>query len=103
MNFLLNPHHVDPLPPPHNVQLVRVTSEGLTFNWSSVEPGCSSLQYRTESDCGTCTSDPLTTTFVTCSIAAITDNVCSFSVRSVVCNNITGSWSSPVNVNLKGV
>ena len=100
----MHANYVDPLPPPLNVQLIRATPEELTFNWSSVEPSCSTLQYRIESNCGICTTNSQLTASATCSIemSTITDNVCKFSVKSVVCNDITGSMSVPVNVSLKG-
>ena len=94
----------DPLPPPLDVQLTSVKPDKLTFNWSSVQQNCSTLQYGIESNCGTCTNDPPTLTSATCSfeLSAISGGLCNFSVQSTVCGNITGSLSTPIRVTLKG-
>ena len=98
---------LDPLPPPMDVQLSDITPNVLTFNWSTVLPDCSSLRYTIDSDCGMCTINQTSTensSSATCLFErpiSIMDNFCNFSVRSVVCSNITGSLSVPLKVNLK--
>ena len=97
-------HIIDPLPPPNDVQLTHVTPNRLTFNWSSVQAGCSTLQYNIESNCGTCQSTMLSS--ATCSFELPTNSnditVCNFAVQSTICaNSIIGSLSTPVRVTLK--
>ena len=101
--MLMSIIHSDPLPPPTNVQLVDVNSKQLVFNWSSEESNCSTLQYNIDSDCGICTNT--VTTFATCSIdlSAITNNMCTFAIQSVVCGNISGILSDPLSITLKGM
>ena len=64
------------------------------------------LQYNIMSNCGTCaggTTDG-TVTSVTCSIdlPAVTDK-CSFGIQSVICTNMSGVSSTPLNITLKGI
>ena len=96
---------IDPLPPPMNVQLHGITSEQLTFNWTSVDSSCSRRlsHYRAVSDCGTCPNrvDKMATS-ATCSIAFTDVVLCSFSIQSVICANLAGNLSPPLNVTLKG-
>ena len=97
-------HIIDPLPPPNDVQLTHVTSNQLTFNWSSVQPDCSTLQYNIESNCGTCRPTILSSSSATCSfeLPINSNDVCNFAVRSTICaNSIIGSLSTPVRVTLK--
>ena len=98
-------YHVDPLPPPDDIQLTRVKPNELTFNWSSVQPDCSTLQYELQSNCGMCTNNPNMLTSAVCSfeLSAIANGVCNFTVRSTVCGNIMGRLSSPVLVTLRGM
>ena len=100
------PHIIDPLPPPNDVQLTHVTSNQLTFNWNSVQPDCSTLQYRIESNCGTCVNQQPTMfmSSATCSfeLPINSNDVCNFAVQSTICaNSIIGSLSTPVRVTLK--
>ena len=94
-----------PLPPPIDVRLVSVTSnKQLTFNWKAVHGDCSTLRYFIESDCGTCPMNPVATTSASCSfqLPLTSANFCNFSVRSIICNDVIGSKSIPVNITLKG-
>ena len=81
-----------------------MNSEQLIFNWSPVESNCSALQYIIESDCGTFTTAVTTSTLATCSfdLSAIADSMCTFTIRSVVCGNISGILSDPLSITLKG-
>ena len=84
-----------------------MTSNKLTFNWKAVRGDCSTLRYLIESDCGTCPVNSVATTSATCSFqlpltSASGPNFCNFSVRSIICNDVIGSKSIPVNVTLKG-
>ena len=98
---------LDPLPPPAIVQLVGTSSEQLVFNWTSVDSDCSTFQYNITSNCGNCVNTTaVNTTSVTCaiSLSSADNNVmqCSFSIQSVVCANISGVPSTPLDVTLKG-
>ena len=99
-------HIIDPLPPPNDIQLTHVAPNQLTFNWSSVQPDCSTLQYNIESNCGTCINHQPTMLMssATCSFELPIDSndVCNFAIQSTICtNSIIGSLSTPVRVTLK--
>ena len=62
---------------------------------------CPGMYYSIKSDCGEC----LNTTQLNsanCSLLPI-GSECKFAVACTVCKNITGNWSSPVLVKLKGI
>ena len=89
------------------ISLLTVNSRQLVFNWIPIQSNCSSLQYGTESDCGSCSDESQTVlnqTSKTCIVEQpnMDERVCSFAVNSVICRNISGSFSTPVNVTLKG-
>ena len=90
-----------PFPPPTDVQLVEMNDTHLGFNWSHVSTGCSSLQYHImASNCGECPSTT-TTNMVTCTgnyTQLTSDHLCSFAVRTAVCNGTVGDISIAVNV-----
>ena len=70
-----------------------------------MDSGCSTLHYNITSNCGSCiNTTAVTTTSVACSIS-VADNMtqCSFGVQSVVCANISGVLSTPLDVTLKGI
>ena len=99
-------HIIDPLPPPNNVQLTHVAPNQLTFNWNLVQPDCSTLQYRIESNCGTCVNQQSTMLMssATCffELPVNSNDMCNFAVQSTICaNSIIGSLSTPVRVTLK--
>ena len=98
---------IDPLPPPTIVRLVGVSSEQLVFNWTSVDSDCSTLNYNIMSNCGSCiNTTATTTTSVACSISVnVTDSItqCSFGVQSVVCGNVSGVPSTPLDMTLQGI
>ena len=100
-------HYIDPLPSPMGVSLFTVNSRQLVFNWMPIQSNCSSLQYGIESDCGSCSEGSqtfLNQTSKTCIVEQpnTDERMCSFAVNSVICRNISGSFSTPVNVTLKG-
>lgn len=97
-----NPHLTAPFPPPDDIHLVTVTPRSLKFQWSAVASTCASLLYEINTDCGICIA-VTNLTDVSCSINVHdSPKVCSFQVRSIVCGNIAGMWSNPVNITLKG-
>ena len=98
----------DPLPPPIDIHLVIVSPEHLVFSWTSVQSNCSTLQYNIDSDCGTCLDViEKTVNLVTCSfdLSAVIEStmLCSFGISSVICGNISGNLSAPLDVILKGI
>ena len=103
--IVIDLHTIDPLPPPTDVQLIHVKPNQLTFNWSSVQPGCSTLQYSIESNCGTCINHQQTmlTSSALCSfeLPVNSNDMCSFAIRSTICDSITGTLSTPVRVTLR--
>ena len=83
------------------IQLLSVNPSELLFNWNSVDSNCSSLQYSIISDCGTCSINLQTN--ISCNIGqpTTTEDMCSFAIQSVLCDNITGNLSAPISVTLK--
>lgn len=82
----------------------------ITFSWSVVYNNyCSILHYKIESNCGSCVTTSYTAlTNIACFIeitpaTAVTVDVCTFAVRSVVCGNITSELSNQIEVILKGI
>ena len=74
------------------------SSRIVTFLWSPVAPDCPAIHYNIlASNCGSC---PTTTnhTTVTCTDIPINDSVCTLSVQTVVCGNITGNTSDPITI-----
>ena len=95
---------IDEYPPPEKLTLsiVDVGLKQLTFSWSPVSPGCSAIYYNIQaSNCGIC---PNTTNYtnVTCTNVLVngSGSLCSFAVRTVVCQNITGNESEPLFFNV---
>ena len=96
---------IDPLPPPSDVNISHITenSDGsmdLMFTWTPVVLNCPNIHYVIASDCGFCPNTTTATT-VNCSGIMLSER-CSFAVRSVVCDSITGSTST-IFVDLKGI
>ena len=106
MNLLLLYIILDSLPPPSNIQLISVSSEQVVFNWTSVESNCSTLHYNIMSNCGTCphtieSTANSVTCFIDLSASAGNITLCAFGVQSVICANISGNFSTPLNLTLK--
>ena len=94
---------IEPFDPPNDVHLADAGQGYLSFSWSAVANSCASLQYEISSTCGV--SNITNTTSALCSIDDTMSHdarECSFKIRSIVCNNLTGRWSDPINVTLKG-
>lgn len=91
-----------PISPPSNVRLSDAQDGMLIFNWDSRGPNCESVNYGIISSCGNC---PNTTnsTQITCSDLNLSTSVrlCSFMVRTVLCDDGTTTLSDPVVVTLK--
>ena len=89
-----------PFSPPNKLYISSAdfSSRELTFKWSPVAPDCPAIHYNiSASNCGSC---PTTTnhTTVTCTDVPTVGSVCTFAVQTVVCGNVTGNYSSPVEV-----
>ena len=99
-------YNVDPHPP-NDVYIAGGSTNVLTFSWSPVLPNCSFISYRiTSENCGEC---PTLThnTSVNCIIItnhtnAALDQMCTFSIQSVVCGNSIGNANISVIAKLKG-
>ena len=75
-------------------------SRQLTFVWSPVVSDCPATHYNIlASNCGSC---PTTTnhTNVTCTDVLNDGIVCTFTIQTVVCENITGNISYQIRVNI---
>ena len=97
---------LEPYSAPYDVQLIGIASEGLTFNWTSIDPTCSDVSYRiSASGCGNCPSSTNSTTITCSGIEQLSEDnqTCILSVRSVVCGDIVSNFSDPLNVSLQGI
>ena len=93
----------DPFSSPGDIQLAFVSPEQLTFSWSPSTFSCFGLSYRIESNCGIC-GNSSSTLFTTCFLngSSTIDTTCSFAVATVICDDIVGNLSDPLNVTLRG-
>ena len=90
------------LPPPNKLYLstANFVSRRLTFTWSPVAPDCPAIHYNIlASNCGSC---PTTTnhTTVTCTDVPINQSTCTFAVQTVLCGNLIGNLSDPINTTI---
>ena len=94
----------EPLSPPHDAQLINISSEGITFDWTAVSSDHSAIVYRIFStNCGVCPEQTNLTTIV-CSDVHLSgeSQMCTLNVQVVVCGDIVGSKSDPLNISLQG-
>lgn len=95
-------------PPPNDTKLAEVDKHQLAFFWTPVSYDCHYLHYNIiSSNCGDCPTESSSSS-VTCRNVSVTkslhyDDICTFAVQPVVCNNIRGSTSRPITTNLKGI
>ena len=94
--------YTDAYPPPDEVRLLNVSQKLLTFMWNPVALSCASIYYEVRTSCGIC-PNRTSSNFAYCSISDVPNNVCEFSVRSVVCDDLAGNWSIPITVSLQGM
>ena len=83
---------------PPNISNVDYSSRELTLSWSPVAPDCPAIHYIIlASNCGSC---PTTTSHnaLTCTDVPTDGSMCTFAVQTVVCGNIIGNASNPVNI-----
>ena len=91
-------NYTDPYPPPSDVHLLDINSTHLTFHWSPVSSNCNAVHYCiTSSNCGHC-PNRVNSTSVTCSGPFINDQLCTFAVQTVVCDNVVGNESNRIQV-----
>ena len=94
-------------PPPSDVHLIvyDVNMNSLYFNWSAVSSSCPAVKYVvTAVNCGLCPSSTYFTS-ATCIINDIlmADNMtCTFSIQTVVCEDIAGDASNHVTASIRG-
>ena len=97
----------DPFPAPTNLHLEDINREKVVFSWSSIAINCSSLQYdikATGTACA-CPKISISTSFICLinnSMLNTNGTKCNVAIRTVVCSNLTGTWSSPTEVFMKG-
>ena len=94
-----------PFPPPNNVRLTEVLERSLIFSWNSLGPNCASVQFAIISNCGNCPNMTSLTTVACSDVQLLSTDAftCSFQVKSVLCGNIVGNLSAPVNAILKSM
>ena len=83
------------------MRLVDIKPGKLIFSWTPIARRCSSMYYEIQSNCGECPT-ATNSTVATCIVNNLQARLCTFTVRSVVCDNIVGSWSNEIEVMLKG-
>ena len=95
----------EPPPAPENILVGVNNFSEVFFKWSPLNLTCPALSYSTTTEnCGMCITD-YNSAVTTCTNYPKIDseNVCRFTVQSVICNNITGNSSiSDKLVNLQG-
>ena len=104
--FLLFTHHynitTESYQPPNDIRLKNVNSSQLTFQWSPVSSTCHAIHYLiSASNCGHC-PNITSHAMATCAGMFRGIQVCSFTVQTVVCDNITGNESGEVMAMLRG-
>ena len=93
--------YVDPYPPPSNVHLVNINSTHVTLHWNPVSSNCNAIQYRIiSSNCGLY-PNATNSSSVTCTGPFTDDQLCTFTVQTVVCDNVVGNESRRVEVALR--
>ena len=84
------------LPDKVYISVADFKSKRFTFSWSPVTTDCSMLHYKIiASNCGSCPTNT-TLTNVTCTGVPTDSSVCTFTIHTVVCGNITGVTSDKV-------
>ena len=95
----------DSFPPPKDIYVTEANASQLVFRWEPVEPLCEAVHYLINaSNCGHC-PNVINDSTVTCTGFSLDmyDQVCLFSVRTVVCGNIIRNESRSIQVTLRGM
>ena len=95
----------EPFRAPSSVRLTSVNNQPreLTFTWDTVESSCPSLQYRVNATgCGTCTSTSTSNTTTCVDYDVTVDQLCTFAVHTVICDDIVSVMNASIQVPLKG-
>ena len=101
LKLFISFNFIVPFDPPNDTNVTDV-QQGYLFSWSAAANSCSSLRYEISSTCGDCPS----VTNATSAVCTIDNTMsqdareCSFKIRSIICDNLTGRWSDPINVTL---
>ena len=96
---------IEPFRAPTSVHLTHVNNQPrqLTFTWDTVESSCPSLQYRVNATgCGTCTSTSMSNTTTCVDYNVTRDQLCTFAVQTVICDDIVSLNNASIQVPLKG-
>ena len=95
-------YYTDTILPPRNIDIEHIGPDEITFSWSTVlHDGCPSFQYNiTSVNCGTCFPSETTSNMSVCTNFNI-NNVCNFSVSSIICGDLEGDVTYKL-VNLQG-
>ena len=74
------------------------------FSWTRLPLNCATVTYEIQSSCGECPAFT-SSTLVTCVLQnpLVNYGVCTFAVRSILCNNIVSGWSNEIEVILRGI
>ena len=94
-------HIIGPLSGPLNVILVEASPRHLTFSWTPISNLCRVQSYIiNSSNCGVCPNITNLTT-VRCTGFEVSSD-CTFTVRTVVCDNIVGTVGTEISFTLHG-
>ena len=98
--------HAVPFLPPNDVHLVKANFSEISFHWSDVSTSCPGIHYRiVASNCGQC-PEVTSKSLVICNgnySHLINGLQCSFAVQTIICGDIVGDASVPVDVTMDGV
>ena len=97
---------VGPLPPPTNIMATEASQSSFTVTWTPVTSDCGSIvTYEIDTDsanCGTCTVNTGTPS-ANCTGWAPRGQNCSLRVKNVICGGLSGNFSVPLILFLKGI
>ena len=95
-------HPVSP-PPPDDINWTFTGPNQIQFEWNSIAYQCLTVHYVIiATNCGSC-QNSTTFTNATCTYNVPTEDIpCSFAIKTVICETITGKISDPLYVRLKG-
>ena len=87
--------------------LTSVNSTQLIFSWTPVSTNCRAVNYSVLAEnCGSCPVESANTTTATCTNPQPQPNpgiICSFRVRTEICDGVVGEASDTSNATLRGI
>lgn len=91
-----------PFAPPTDVYIVDLSLRQVIFKWSAVSSTCLQIRYNIVShNCGEC-PDITTHTTATCTGIPTNGQQCTFTLQTIVCNNLIGNTSKEIQIVLRG-